>query len=105
MWSWLHDALGLTGFGPGWVEFTANVVMFLPLGFLLVSYLRRPWLGFLGALALSIAAELVQHVIPGRVASVRDVLANALGAAVGALLAWLTVIAARSRSRRRAARS
>lgn len=100
IWSWLRDGLGLTGFGAGWVEFVANVALFLPLGLLLTLCVRRPWVGFVGAVALSAAAEFVQLMIPGRVASLRDVVANALGAAVGALIAWLIIAIARSRAAR-----
>lgn len=89
IWMWIRTDLGITSFGAGWVEFTANIAMFLPLGFLLTLLFRHPWYGTLLALALSVAVEVVQIVIPDRVASVRDIVANALGAAIGALLAWL----------------
>jgi len=96
---WLDTALGVGGFGAGWVEFIANILMFLPLGFLLALLFRRPWYGVALALALSIGVELAQLVIPSRQPSLRDILANALGAAFGALLAWLFVL---RRDRRRA---
>jgi len=86
---WLHSSVGLTGFGTGWIEFTANVLMFAPLGFLLTLLFGRPWVGILLALALSVMAELVQIVIPSRQPSLRDILANAAGAAVGAAVAML----------------
>lgn len=89
---WLDTTLGVGGFGAGWIEFIANVVMFLPLGLLLTLLFRRPWFGVLLALALSVAAELAQLVIPSRQPSLRDILANALGAALGAALAWLLVL-------------
>lgn len=89
--AWLRTALGLGGFGAGWIEFGANVLLFLPLGLLLTLLFRRPWVGFIVALALSVSAELVQNLLPNRVASPRDVLANAFGAAVGAALAWLII--------------
>ena len=44
------------------------------------------------ALLLSIGAELGQIVIPFRQPSLRDVLANALGAVLGAVFAWLVVL-------------
>ncbi|WP_313356185.1 VanZ family protein [Microbacterium sp.] len=94
---WIGDALGVTSFGAGWVEFAANVVIFAPLGFLLTLLFRHPWHGTAVAVALSVAAELGQFVIPARQPSLRDLLANALGAALGALLA---VIIVRRRERR-----
>lgn len=85
---WIRETLGLTFFGQGWIEFVANILMFVPLGFLLTLVVRRHLLGVALALLLSVAAELAQVVIPSRVPSVRDVVANVLGAALGALLAW-----------------
>lgn len=87
--AWLRDGLNVDWFGTGWIEFVANVVMFIPLGLLLTLLTRRHWLGTLIALALSAAAELGQIVIPSRQPSVRDVVANVLGAAIGAAIAWL----------------
>ncbi|GEK86248.1 hypothetical protein GCM10007198_03780 [Microbacterium aerolatum] len=88
---WLAGSLGLTGFGTGWIEFIANILMFAPLGFLLTLLFGRPWVGALLALALSVLAELGQFVIPSREPSLRDIFANALGAAIGAALAALVV--------------
>ncbi|MDL5352378.1 VanZ family protein [Microbacterium sp. zg-YB36] len=100
----LADALrrfsGLGAFGSGWIEFTANIVMFVPLGFLLTLLVRRHWLGVVVALTVSVAAELAQLLIPSREPSLRDVLANTLGAGLGAALAWLLVLR-RQRARRR----
>lgn len=92
--------LGWAGFGYGWVEFVANVALFLPLGFVLTLAFRRWWWGVGLALLLSTAAELVQAFIPGRVASGRDVLANVIGAAVGAVAAGLVAWTAASVRRR-----
>ena len=96
---WFDATLHVGGFGSGWVEFLANVVMFLPLSFLLALLFRRPWHGVMLALGLSIVVELAQIVIPSRQPSLRDILANALGAALGAFPAWLLVL---RRDRRRA---
>ncbi len=88
---WVRDGLGVTSFGSGWIEFVANILMFVPLGFLLTLLFRHPWYGIALALTLSAAVELVQIVIPSRQPSLRDVLANVLGAAVGAAVAWMVV--------------
>lgn len=76
----------------GLIEWLSNVVMFLPVGFLLaivVPLRRRWWVVAAGAL-LSIGIELVQGAfLPERVASVNDVLANTTGAALGVLLVGL----------------
>jgi glycopeptide antibiotics resistance protein len=88
----IHGMLGAAPFGSGWIEFGANVLLFVPLGFLLTLLLRRHWQGVLLALALSAGVELVQLVIPSRQPSLRDIVANVLGAAVGAGLAWIIVL-------------
>ncbi|MCJ1706985.1 VanZ family protein [Microbacterium sp. VKM Ac-2923] len=75
--------------GLGWVtydgvEFTANVAMFMPLGGLIVAWRGRWWHGILGGLILSAGIEAWQLLfLPTRVADVRDLVANTLGAAVG----------------------
>lgn len=97
---WLRAVAGISSFGAGWIEFGANILMFAPLGFLLTLLFRRPLYGVLLALALSVGAEIAQIVIPSRVPTFRDILANALGAAIGAALAWLMVL----RRERRAGR-
>lgn len=89
---WLMRDLGIGGFGSGWIEFGANILMFVPLGFLLTLLFRHHWYGVVLALALSAAAEVAQSIIPSRQTSLRDILANTLGAMLGAALAWLFVL-------------
>lgn len=100
---WLRDGFGMDWFGTGWIEFGANILMFVPLGFLLTLLFRHPWYGVALALALSAAAELAQVIIPSRQPTIRDILANTLGAALGAALAWLIVLRAQHKSARKAA--
>lgn len=65
-----------------------NVLLFVPLGWLLARATRRAaWVVVLLALPASAAAELVQLGFLDRQAEVVDVVANAAGALVGALLA------------------
>lgn len=97
---WLRYDVGIAWFGSGWIEFGANILMFVPLGFLLTLLFRRPWFGVVLALVLSAAAEVAQIVIPSRQPTARDIVANTLGATVGAALAWLIVL---RRGRRTAA--
>ncbi|MGO3886349.1 MAG: VanZ family protein [Mycetocola sp.] len=91
----LHQA-GL----PRWVtyafiESTANVVMYIPLGALGFALARktigsRPLSGLAviaAAATLSGTCELVQHtLLPGRTGDLRDIVANICGAAIGALI-------------------
>jgi glycopeptide antibiotics resistance protein len=94
----LRDSLGLEAVRQGWVEFTANVALFVPFGILVTVALRRAWVGVGLAVLLSAGAELGQLLLPGRTASPRDVLANVLGATIGALC--VVVIRASNRRRR-----
>ena len=80
------------------VEFTANIAMFVPIGLLFVLLFgrRRWWIAIIVGVALTIAIELSQRGIPGRVSDPRDVLANSLGAALGVAVALLVTIPRRS---------
>lgn len=65
-----------------------NAVLFIPLGATLALLLARGlWpVAIVGGLGLSIAVEVLQTGIPGRVPDPHDVLWNTLGAAAGALV-------------------
>lgn len=86
------------------LEVLANVAMFVPLALLLVFVLgaRRWWFAVALCVALSLGVEVVQHFLPGRVASVRDIVANGIGALLGALLAVAIEAVVRSVRRRSA---
>ena len=80
---------------PGWVDYGfiesgANVLLFIPFGFLLALLLggRRWWLAMPIGCAGSGCIELGQlFFLSGRTASVGDVVVNTFGAVVGSLLA------------------
>lgn len=77
-------------FGYSKLEFSANVLMFLPLGFLVSMLLpvRVWWLALLILPGLSVAIELTQAVaLSARFATVADVIANSTGAIIGTLMA------------------
>jgi VanZ family protein len=88
----LHDR-GVPEFvGYGFVEFASNVVLFIPLGFIasLVLPRRGWWLVLLLGPLFSGAIELAQRLfLPERFATVSDILANSIGAIVGAIAAVL----------------
>lgn len=71
----------------GAVEVGANVVLFVPVAFLVAAALPRlpGWAVWTLCVAASTAVELVQTTVPERVPSLRDVVLNAAGAAVGVL--------------------
>ena len=78
---------------PTRVEFSLNVLAFLPLA--LLGSLWRPavtvsaWttIGFAGSLLV----EATQTLLPDRSATHSDVVANTLGAALGAMIAWVAL--------------
>lgn len=90
------DLVGRVGVGVATttVEFALNVALFVPMSLLGTFVFRRlrvaDWVlvGFVG----SFAVELVQRFfLPARNGSSRDIVANTLGALIGAVLAWLAL--------------
>ena len=90
---WTTDALGLTPVqGYEVVQFAANILLFVPFGALVLLMWHRA--GVVHATVAGAAAaaliELLQFLArPERLASVQDVVANTLGAAVGAGVVWV----------------
>jgi glycopeptide antibiotics resistance protein len=82
---------------PEWVDYSlvesaSNVLLFVPLGALMVWLLGRAywWVGPAAGLLLSSLIELAQFLfLPARYPTLADVAANTLGAALGAVLALL----------------
>ena len=83
--TWLDPATWSRGIS---IEFVANILLFVPLGLMLRFALpRATWLGaFLLGGAISVAIEVLQVWTP-RVSDPRDLVANSLGALIGALTA------------------
>jgi len=80
-------------------EFGANIALFVPFGLLVAAGWPRTnawWIVLLGFSA-SAAIELVQTMVPGRVTTVSDVIANTLGMIVGCCAVRLFAPRARSR--------
>ncbi|KQR52934.1 hypothetical protein ASF88_13710 [Leifsonia sp. Leaf336] len=78
------------------VEFTANVLLFVPMGVLLALLLGRGrrWLALSLGVAASLTIEFIQLFEPARVSDARDIVANSLGAIIGI---GLVVVASRPR--------
>jgi glycopeptide antibiotics resistance protein len=75
-----------TWFGYNCLEFTANIIMFIPLGFLVALLLsqRLWWLALIICPAFSISIELTQATfLAARFATVSDVVSNSTGAFIG----------------------
>lgn len=98
---------------PLWVQYStvesaANVLLFVPLGFLAGALLgvRRWWLALLLCAGLSAGVEGFQEVfLPQREGSPRDVLLNTGGALFGVLAAAVNQLLGSGRRRRRRRRA
>jgi VanZ family protein len=69
------------------LEDLGNAALFVPLGFALARWTRKPLLALAAGAAVSVLCELAQHWIPTRQPSLLDVAMNVLGTAVGVLIA------------------
>lgn len=90
---WLH-AHGMPRYiGYNKIEFAANIALFMPFGYIASIWGRKWWHPMLAGFATSFLIELGQEILlPERVSSLLDVVANAMGAALGSLCFWLVRI-------------
>ena len=98
---WLQAYGWLTWVTYTGVEFTANVLMFLPIGlfFLLLLGRRRWWLAAIVGATLSATIEFVQLFLPERVSDPRDLAANSAGAVLGVIIGLIATWPAAIRRR------
>ncbi len=97
-----------TWFGYNHLEFSANIVMFVPLGFLVVLLLKQRlwWLALIICPAMSISIELTQAAfLAARFATVTDVMSNSIGAILGILIGALLRSAVYTRDQKVIARA
>ncbi|AXE39731.1 VanZ family protein [Acidipropionibacterium virtanenii] len=89
------------GAGPGLappLEFTANIVMFVPVGAVAWWWRRSVPRNVVVGLVATVFIETIQGLfLPHRVADPRDVVANTAGALIGSLVCWWTSAALRRR--------
>lgn len=84
VWAQVTDVPGLRGqVTPEQFAVLANVLLFVP-AVAALALLRPRWWWVLVGAGISVAVELHQYTQPGRDASVVDLLANTVGAAIGA---------------------
>ncbi|TQL47380.1 VanZ like protein [Homoserinimonas aerilata] len=100
---WLQDRAATEWVTYDGVEFTANVLMFVPIGLMLVLLLGRGrwWLAVLLAVVLTVGIETTQLFLRDRVPDARDLVANSIGGFVG-VLAALVLTWPKARALRRA---
>lgn len=81
--AWADRSTWLSGRG---IEPLANVLLFIPFGYA-AARLGRSRLLLLAPFVLTLAIELAQIVLPDRASDPRDLVANAIGAGIGIVLA------------------
>ena len=89
-------------FGYSKLEFSANILMFVPIGFLIALLLpwRVWWLALLLVPAFSVGIELLQGaVLAARFSTPVDVVANSLGGIAGVIVAGLLRLSVYRRDR------
>lgn len=86
---------GLQWVDYGVAEFSANVLLFVPMGVLFTVLLSRWrwWLALAVGVAATLTIEFVQLFLPARFSDPRDLLANTLGTLLG--IALVSVVARR----------
>ncbi|MDJ0313993.1 VanZ family protein [Arthrobacter sp. H35-D1] len=85
--AWIHRRSVPTFIGYGKIEFSANIAMFIPMGIIASAWTKQAWAGLLVGFMASVCIELAQALfLAERFASGLDVLANTLGAGIGATL-------------------
>ena len=99
------DALHSRGFlltvDDAQMEFLANIALFVPVGMFLLLLLgtRLWWAAVAVSFTLTAFIEAAQRHVPGRVPDERDLLANAVGAVIGCLIALVLTLPAALRRR------
>lgn len=81
---WLHDH-GMPKFiGYNKIEFAANIALFIPMGFIAATWLKKAWVGIVLSALASLFIEIGQALwLPNRFPSTMDIVANTLGGAIG----------------------
>lgn len=90
---WLHGHGLPTFIDYAVVEFSANVLMFVPMGFFASLFFKKARAGIMLGALCSCLIELMQAlVLPERFASGLDILANSIGTGLGALLYFISML-------------
>ena len=95
-------------FGYNKLEFSANIAMFVPVGFLLTMLLpgKLWWLALILCPALSMGIEFTQATfLAARFATINDVIANSSGAVIGIVLAVMIRAIVHARDKKLLARA
>lgn len=90
---WTLKAAWMTGEWKYWYFIIGNILLFVPLGFLLCHLFRRKWQygwSILLCLLFSCIIEMIQYFTGTGLCELDDVFHNTLGGGVGVFLHWVT---------------
>ena len=74
-----------------WFEIRANVLLFVPIGFLLPMTFKKPLFSFVTGVMVSVMIELLQFVLHRGLCETDDVISNTIGLVIG-MAAYAAVI-------------
>ena len=73
-----------------WFEIRANVLLFIPIGFLLPMVIKKPvWLSPIIGIGISVIIELIQLLTHRGLCETDDVISNTIGFLIGFAAFWL----------------
>lgn len=73
-----------------WFEIRANVLLFIPIGFLLPMVIKKPvWLPPIIGIGISVIIELIQLITHRGMCETDDVISNTIGFLIGFAVIWL----------------
>lgn len=73
-----------------WFEIRANVLLFIPIGFLLPMVIKKPvWLSPIIGIGISVIIELIQLIAHRGTCETDDVISNTIGFLIGFAAFWL----------------
>lgn len=73
-----------------WFEIRANVLLFIPIGFLLPMVIKKPiWLPLIIGIGISVIIELIQLITHRGLCETDDVISNTIGLMIGFAAFWL----------------
>ena len=81
---WSYSAWIENGFLSG-RQILLNMLLFVPLGYLMGSAVRKPWLGIAICISMSFTIELLQFLFYLGTVDVDDIISNTVGASIGLL--------------------
>ena len=73
-----------------WFEIRANILLFIPIGFLLPMVIKKPiWLPPIIGIGISVIIELIQLITHRGLCETDDVISNTIGFMIGFVAFWL----------------